>query len=748
MGVNAGNNVHLVNNGTIQSIADAGTQGISANQSFADGIGTGSGLDIPEYFENNGQIINICTSTTATNQARAEVQWANGPTVFKNSGFIYNASFSPNGAGAQGFYYGAQSKDLTFINSGTITNYCPGDGYALWIENDGDKGDIHLINSGTITSIGTGLLFLTGHWGPPSVGRTYYTNTGTYLGGQMRFYGTPATIYEAGQVHTTLFGLSDNSYVHVMGLPTIDPTLECGGTNSTLEFNLIGTLQKVNGSTASGTNLTALNLGQSGNITVSGKTYNWSGVGSVSGMVNPAGCVPSPWKQQDIGSVGVAGGAVYCGGMFTVMGSGTNIGGASDAFHFVYQTASNNCSIIAPISVPQTSATNAQAGVMIRDSLNANAANVFIGLTATNTVTFQYRSSDGGTTSSNSVVVVNTAHWVKLAQNGSTLTGYYSVDGTNWTQLGSTTVSMGTANYMGVAFCNDNNSSNGMATFYGVTCTGVSLAPSVPAGLTATAGVEQVTLNWQASSNTASYNIGRSTVSGGPYTIVGSTSGTNYTDRDLAGRTTYYYVVTAVTPGSQSTNSAQVSATPAANVPSPWVAQDIGPVGRVGSESYTNGMFTVSGAGCDFDNAESYDVGTQDTCRFVYETNSGNCTIVARVTSVQNIDPESKAGVMIRSGLNADAANVFVGMTPGSGVYFSCRSTNSAFGTLVNNVTNLTVPCWVSLVQTGTSFSGYYSTDGNNWTQLGTTTVSMTGTEHLGLTRQFPRQHEIMHGDV
>ncbi len=181
-----------------------------------------------------------------------------------------------------------------------------------------------------------------------------------------------------------------------MGLPTIDPTLECGGTNSTLEFNLIGTLQKVNGATASGTNLTALNLGQSGNIMVSGKTYNWSGAGSVSGMVNPAGCVPSPWKQQDIGSVGVAGGAVYCGGMFTVMASGTSIGGASDAFHFVYQTASNNCSIIAPISVPQTSTTNAQAGVMIRDSLNANAANVFIGLTATNTVTFQYRSSDGG----------------------------------------------------------------------------------------------------------------------------------------------------------------------------------------------------------------------------------------------------------------------------------------------------------------------------------------------------------------
>jgi fibronectin type 3 domain-containing protein len=314
------------------------------------------------------------------------------------------------------------------------------------------------------------------------------------------------------------------------------------------------------------------------------------------------------------------------------------------------------------------------------------------------------------------------------------LTGYYSVDGTNWTQLGSTTVSMGTVNYLGVAFCNDNNSFNGMATFYGVTCTGAVLVPSAPAGLTATAGVEQVTLNWQASSNTASYNIGRSAVSGGPYTIVGSTSVTNYTDRDLAGRTTYYYVVTAVTPGSQSANSAEVSATPSANVPLPWVAHDIGPVGVVGNESYTNGIFTVSGAGADIDNSESFNVGVQDTCRFIYETNSGNCAIVARVTSVQNIDPESKGGVMIRSGLSSDAPNVVIGMTPGIGVVMSYRSTNSANGTLVNNVTNLTLPCWVSLVQTGTSFSGYYSTDGNSWTLVGTTTVSMTGTEHLGLT--------------
>ena len=733
--VNTQNRVYLVNNGTIQSIADAGTQGISANQAYADCIGVGSGVGIPMYFENNGQLIAMTTSTTATNQARVFPCWANGPVTFKNTGFIYCASLSSKGQ-SQGFYYGVQSYDIWLYNNGTITNAVPanGGGYALWFENDGDRGDIGFCNSGTITSPNTGIVLLAGHWGPPSVSRLNWTNTGTISGAQIRLYGWPASIYESGQVHTTLYGLNDYSDVHIMGLPTLDSSIGCSGGNTTpLEFNLVGTLQKVNGNTASGTNLSAFNLAPSGSIVVSGKTYSWTGARSVSGFVNPGGSVPPPWQQQDIGSVGVAGGAVYCGAMFTSLASGTDLWSTSDAFHYVYQTASNNCTIIARVSLPQTSNPNGKAGVMIRDSLNANAANAFIGLTATNTLSFLYRSSDGGNASSNWAGVVSTTYWVKLEQSGSTLTGYYSVDGVNWTQLGSTTLSMGTTGFMGLAFCNNNNSSLGTATFYNVSCAGGLLAPSVPAGLTATAGVEQVTLNWQAASNTASYNIGRSTVNGGPYTTVGSTSGTNYTDRNLAGRTTYYYVVTAVTPGGQSGNSAQGNATPSANVPAPWVAQDIGPVGAVGSESYTNGVFTVNGAGADIDNAESFDVGTQDTFRFVYATNSGNCTVIARVASVQNVDAESKAGVMIRDSLDPAAVHAFVGMTPGKGVYFTYRSTYGAIGTVGNNVTNLVAPCWVALVRSGSTFSGYYSLDGNNWTLLGTTTLSMAGTDYVGM---------------
>jgi len=42
--------------------------------------------------------------------------------------------------------------------------------------------------------------------------------------------------------------------------------------------------------------------------------------------------------------------------------------------------------------------------------------------------------------------------------------------------------------------------------------------PTVPTGLTATAGSNQVSLNWTAPSGATSYNVKRSTISGGPYT--------------------------------------------------------------------------------------------------------------------------------------------------------------------------------------------------------------------------------------
>ena len=733
-GVNCENNVAVVNNGTIQAVGYAGTQGSTAKQANAYTIGTGG--NYPIYVENNGTLSAICPSTTATNTAQVYTIWNNAPNIFKNTGFMYCENDSPVGTAAD-FYYGVQGYDESFFNSGMITNYSVnGKGWAvLWMENDADNGNYSIYNTGTMACNSSSMdVLFAGGFGPPGNNYIYYTNSGTLNGGSL-ILGFPGTVWEAGQILTTSYGLSAGSQMHVTGLPTINPTINGGGSSSTLDFNLVGTLQRINGTTASGTNFSGLS--GSGSIVVSGKTYSWNNFSNgVSGTVSAAGHVPSPWQQQDIGSVGVAGGAVCGGGLLTLLASGSDIGGTSDTFHYVYQSMSNNCTVIAQVSLALNTNANAKAGVTIRDSLNANAANAFIGVMSGNRVVFQYRSSDGGGMSSNSVTGLSQSYWVKLAQSGSTLTGYFSVNGVNWTQLGTTTISgMGTSNYGGLAFDNNNNSTFNTATFAGIICTGGLLVPSVPTGLTATAGMEQATLNWQAASNAAGYIIGRSTISGGPYPTIASVTPTNYTDNNLAGRTTYYYVVTAVTPGSQGTNSAQASATPTANVPSPWAALDIGILAAAGSEGCTNNVFTVTASGSDYDASYTYTINPFDDFRFVYATNnSGNCTIVARVASLHGGNGWSKAGVTIRDSLNAGAANVFIGMTPTTnGVVFQHRSSDNVPGSWDNNVTNPVVPCWLELVQSGNTFTGYYSTNGANWTLLGTATVSMGSTEYVGM---------------
>jgi hypothetical protein len=71
-------------------------------------------------------------------------------------------------------------------------------------------------------------------------------------------------------------------------------------------------------------------------------------------------------------------------------------------------------------------------------------------------------------------------------------------------------------------------------------------------------------LTWSASTSTVSgYNVYRSTVSGGPYTMINSVlvAGLNYTDTTVQSGTTYYYVTTAVdSSGSESLNSNEVAA--------------------------------------------------------------------------------------------------------------------------------------------------------------------------------------------
>src|SRR6266567_72668 len=100
-----------------------------------------------------------------------------------------------------------------------------------------------------------------------------------------------------------------------------------------------------------------------------------------------------------------------------------------------------------------------------------------------------------------------------------------------------------------------------LATFYSSGTGGTTLP--APTGLTtSTASTSQINLSWTASSGATSYNVLRSTTSGGPYAqVAGSLTSTSYSDTGLTALATYYYAVQAVDAGGTSANSSPASAT-------------------------------------------------------------------------------------------------------------------------------------------------------------------------------------------
>ena len=164
-----------------------------------------------------------------------------------------------------------------------------------------------------------------------------------------------------------------------------------------------------------------------------------------------AGALPSPWASLDIGAVGAAGSAVHNSGVFTVAGSGDNIFNTVDEFRYAYISASGDCSITARVTGVTASNTWAKAGVMIRESLNANSRHALAAITPGSTSQFIRRTSTGGSSATTDASGVASPYWLRVTRVGSTFTAYRSTNGSTWTTMGSATISMGTNVYIGLA---------------------------------------------------------------------------------------------------------------------------------------------------------------------------------------------------------------------------------------------------------------------------------------------------------
>jgi autotransporter-associated beta strand protein len=100
-----------------------------------------------------------------------------------------------------------------------------------------------------------------------------------------------------------------------------------------------------------------------------------------------------------------------------------------------------------------------------------------------------------------------------------------------------------------------NSSNEGKATLT------LKIQSSVVSNLLVASGDAKNILEWDPILN-FNYNVKRATTSGGPYTTVGTVSGTTFTDTNVSNGSTYYYVVSSVDSIGANPNSAEVKATP------------------------------------------------------------------------------------------------------------------------------------------------------------------------------------------
>jgi hypothetical protein len=171
--------------------------------------------------------------------------------------------------------------------------------------------------------------------------------------------------------------------------------------------------------------------------------------------------LPTRWSTVDVGNTAVAGSACYTPDIFTLKGSGDDIGNKADAFRFAFKTLVGDGEFNGRVVLIDQSNPSNKCGIMIRETLSPESKYAFITLTSGSGAIFQYRPSTGG--SSNAVTIttdISPPYYVKLIKKGSVYAASISPDGINYTPAGSA-VDAGFGNgmpvYAGLAITSHDN---------------------------------------------------------------------------------------------------------------------------------------------------------------------------------------------------------------------------------------------------------------------------------------------------
>jgi hypothetical protein len=192
---------------------------------------------------------------------------------------------------------------------------------------------------------------------------------------------------------------------------------------------------------------------------------------------------PRDWTEEDVIELSLwfIGRPAYVGsftegaaGTYTMTGSGTDIWGGSDEFHFAFKTFSGPGTIVAKVDSTENTDDWAKAGVMIRDTLEPYSRHAMMAVTPGNGVWFGWRKEAGENSYSQKQVDITAPHWVKLEREISGFfRAYHSSNGSTWQALGASQyIEMSRDVYIGLALTSHDADLTCRAVFSNVTITG------------------------------------------------------------------------------------------------------------------------------------------------------------------------------------------------------------------------------------------------------------------------------------
>ena len=149
----------------------------------------------------------------------------------------------------------------------------------------------------------------------------------------------------------------------------------------------------------------------------------------------PGQVCPTGYSCADIGAATPAGGQTESGAAWTVTAGGPDIWGTADAFHYIWAALPANGAVTAQVATVTATDPWARAGVMVRATTSPGSPYYAVYVSKGNGVVVQERTAQGVA----AVQIANTTgvapEYVEVTRTGTVYAAATSSDGTTWTAV-------------------------------------------------------------------------------------------------------------------------------------------------------------------------------------------------------------------------------------------------------------------------------------------------------------------------